>query len=93
MLAAKRSYRCLDDGRRRYLDPRAQAMANEAEREMSRSMICDPSRGDGLRRISEAIGLDEGVMIYALGCVNRSTVRDITIAKTRYSRSRDWAMT
>ena len=63
MLAAKISHRCLDDGRRQYLDPRAQATASEAEREMGRSMICNTSRGNGLRRISEAVDEDESVTI------------------------------
>ena len=73
MLAAKISHRCLDDGRRRYLDFRAQATASEAEREMGRLIICDTSRGNGLRRISGAIGEDESVTINALRCVNKST--------------------
>ena len=58
-------------------------------------MICDISRSKGLRRISEAIGEDESVRINALRCVNESTGQNTrsVIAKTRYSRSRDWAMT
>ena len=63
MLAAEISHRCLDDGRRRYLDSRAQATASEAEIEMGRSMICNIPRGNGLGRISEAVDEDESVVI------------------------------